>query len=142
MRLRANRGKISNFDPKIFQFLLVRLRGETTCQQGKRIIISIPSGAIKREFCVNATPATDDISIPSGAIKSTASVFRMKRYIVISIPSGAIKRILTLRRNSGLRIFQFLLVRLRAINHSSRHVQTYISIPSGAIKRKWICYTT
>ncbi len=57
----------------------------------------------------------DDISIPSGAIKSVFLVNAGSYTPAISIPSGAIKRGLTLSDLESVNLFQFLLVRLRAL---------------------------
>ncbi len=52
----------------------------------------------------------------------------------ISIPYGAIKSLANLRKIKWKKLFQFLMVRLKAILESLHHYCYLISIPYGAIK--------
>jgi len=74
------------------------------------------------------------ISIPSGAIKRKFEKNTRKHTRHISIPSGAIKRFFLLRPKFHSILFQFLLVRLRGGRQATAPPLTLISIPSGAIK--------
>jgi hypothetical protein len=69
----------------------VRLRDLEVFNEFIITIISIPSGAIKRNFIEIQIATKDGISIPSGAIKSLWTSPIDSNY-GISIPSGAIKR--------------------------------------------------
>ncbi len=83
-----------------FQFLLVRLRENVGGRnRGRNCKISIPSGAIKRNFIKIKDGTITVISIPSGAIKSSGEA---------------------LDEVKAKFSFQFLLVRLRELCRQSQ----------------------
>ena len=53
----------------------------------------------------------------------------------ISIPTGTIKRTIGYGHTNDVKIFQFLLVRLKVLLHLFQLYQKRISIPTGTIKR-------
>ncbi len=112
VRLKVEVGNILVYNGTQFQFLLVRLKDLMHKNMKKFLLISIPSGAIKRIVALCGFVDVAFISIPSGAIKS-----------------------IKLSPNASLAsIFQFLLVRLKGLHGTTSVVLLVISIPSGAIK--------
>ncbi len=127
----------AGIDTKIFtfQFLLVRLKGFRFKFIRVEVLISIPSGTIKRSIIINLKLKNVMISIPSGTIKSFPIYISKPQCISISIPSGTIKRLTgggvswlfklisipsgTIKREGWdifmhfIMLFQFLLVRLK-----------------------------
>ncbi len=139
-----------------FQFLLVRLKDVSRCVDAVIVfVISIPFGAIKSRR-KHKNNRNKRISIPFGAIKSPSNRLRIARVPIsipfgaikseradativkscISIPFGAIKRNLQIFASVKLILFQFLLVRLKAIRKCIYRRICEISIPFGAIKSK------
>jgi len=78
-----------------FQFLMVRLKASVSVVLNYIIVISIPYGAIKRQYFITA-----------------------RRWnFVISIPYGAIKSFLEVGMMGSPKPFQFLMVRLKVALH-------------------------
>jgi len=123
--------------------------------------ISIPSGAIKSGGCTSFIFSYLGISIPSGAIKSyqgdiLSGWVLQFQFLLVRLrapPSGVtswflIFQFLLVRLRAPVVTdaiktafkFQFLLVRLRVFSESKVLGNTYISIPSGAIKSRYFRY--
>ena len=97
---------------RIFQFLMVRLKG--IFSRIARVMIQI--------------------SIPYGSIKSKRPVKGLKAK-AISIPYGSIKRSWCPCHNVSQKSFQFLMVRLKVHIQQRYTINLRISIPYGSIKR-------
>ena len=101
--------------PKLFQFLMVRLKGKSIRQSSSASYVSIPYGSIKRVSGVRATAPECLVSIPYGSIKRWPSWPSLLSYFSVSIPYGSIKR------ESGKYI---------------ANASNAVSIPYGSIKSK------
>ena len=117
-----------------FQFLLVRLKVETSKLIGWLNSISIPSGTIKR-IAPFVVMRNAHISIPSGTIKREVGWCQYGFHSRISIPSGTIKR---WKQNPKLNITLISIPSgtIKSNQPPIHHQINPISIPSGTIKSR------
>jgi len=101
--------------------------------------ISIPYGSIKSRTGSPDAPLVSGISIPYGSIKRNQHQTASGRIRHISIPYGSIKRFLEHDIVIESKVFQFLMVQLKASTVRKLISLREISIPYGSIKRNRFC---
>ena len=98
--------------------------------------ISIPTGTIKRIAFKKYRSALSSISIPTGTIKRLLASIRCCQIIVFQFLLVRLKAVLKHQLRFYFR-FQFLLVRLKVFTSPTQSKFLKISIPTGTIKSQF-----